>query len=224
MPEILVFARALLLGLALAEIFRIAYLSGNGITAYVYPLTPALSIVVSGVVFALLVWYAVSRGLFKDMARLIRSQRVDLLFAVLLGIWANDILSLSTQQFHDHVAKANPLWALLLAAFFLVMMVSSLTRPLLAKRKAHPNQMFFLTDGEIQDACDDVLAAQQQSLHFAQTVLASNSSSGLIYGVDAPWGTGKTSFINLASNYWQLNAADEVVVFRFEPNGVRLDS
>lgn len=217
MPEILVFLKALVLGLGLAEIFRIAYIGGDGVTSYLKKCDPVFVLMISGLVFALLAWYAVSRRLVKDIELVIRSQRIDLLLSVFLGVWASYILSPVTQKFHEQVGKASPLWALLIAAFLLVMIVSSLSRALLARRMVRPYQMFFLNDGEIQDACDDVLANQEQAIQFAQTVLASGSNNGLVYGIDAPWGTGKSSFINLASNYWRLNATSDVIIFRFEP-------
>lgn len=217
MPEILVFARVLVLGFALAEIFRVAYIGGSGLAGLADRFDPVLRFAVAAIVFAMLAWYALSREVVISVTRLGRSRRVDLLLTALLGIWANGILSSFTQKFHEHVGKTNPLWALLLAAFLLIVIVSALTRALLARRKGGAYQMYFLTDDEIQDAAHDVLTNQEQATHFAQTVLASGSNGGLVYGIDGPWGTGKTSFINLASNYWRLKSASEVIVFRFEP-------
>jgi len=217
MPEILVFARTLVLGFTLTEVFRIAHIGGVGIAAHVEHFDPNLRVAVVASVFALLVTYAVSRGVAGNAVRLWRSQRVDLLLSVLLGIWTNDILLPFTQTFHEHVGKANPLWAMLVAAFLFLMIGSSLVRALLAQRKVEMHQLYFLTDDEIRNTDEDVLANQEQATHFAQIVLESGANSGLVYGIDGPWGTGKTSFINLADNYWQLHASSKVIVFRFEP-------
>ena len=217
MPELLVFMRALVLGFALAEIFRITYIGGCGLAAKLVHFDPVLRIVAVAIFFVLLAWYAISRGGVGTVERFVRSLRFDLLISSLLGVWANDILSSHTQNFHEHISKANPLWTLLIAALLLLMIVSSLTRALIARRKRDAFQLYFLTDNEIKTAADDALNNQEQATHFAQTVLASGSNSGLVYGIDGPWGTGKTSFINLASNYWRLKAASEVIVFRFEP-------
>lgn len=217
MPEILVFARTLALGFILTEAFRIAYIGSGGIAAQMAHFDLILRFAVVVIVFALLVTYAVSRGLSGSVVRLWRSNRVDLLLSVLLGIWANEILLPFTQTFHEHVVKANPLWTLLVGAFLLLMIASSLIRALLARRKGKTHQLYFLTDDEIQNPADDILANLEQAIHFAQIVLESGSNSGLVYGIDAPWGAGKTSFINLANNYWQKNSSSEVIVFRFEP-------
>ena len=38
----------------------------------------------------------------------------------------------------------------------------------------------------------------------------------MVFGIDGPWGVGKTSFINLAERYWEC-ADDRVIICRFEP-------
>ena len=217
MPEILVFARALALGFGLAEAFRVAHIGGVGLVALVDRFDPTLRLLVVLIAFTLLVAYALSRGAAGNSIRLFRSRRVDLLLSVLLGIWANDILLPFTQIFHEQVEKANPLGVLLTAIFFLLMIASSLIRALFARRKGVTHQLYFLTDDEIQNTADDVLSNQEQATHFAQIVLESGANSGLVYGIDAPWGTGKTSFINLADDYWRRHAGEEVIVFKFEP-------
>lgn len=216
MPELLIFIRALALGFALAEIFHVTYIGGNGLSVQLESCHPYLRLTVTGIVFATLIWYAVSRKIGESASRLKRSRRVDLLLSVLLGIWSNHILSSSLQPFHEQVGRINPFWTLLLAGFLLLMIISSLTRALFARNRDTP-QLYFLTDDEIKDPTDDVLANREQATRFAQIVLESGSNSGIVYGIDGPWGTGKTSFINLASNYWRLKANSEVIFFRFEP-------
>ena len=127
MPELLVFMRALVLGFALAEIFRITYIGGCGLAAKLVHFDPVLRIVAVAIFFVLLAWYAISRGGVGTVERFVRSLRFDLLISSLLGVWANDILSSHTQNFHEHISKANPLWTLLIAALLLLMIVSSLT-------------------------------------------------------------------------------------------------
>jgi hypothetical protein len=76
--------------------------------------------------------------------------------------------------------------------------------------------LYFIADEEIRDEGEDLLASETQAKSFAETVLASSAHSGLVFGVDGPWGVGKTSFINLAERYW-ADAVDKVIVCRFEP-------
>ncbi len=53
-------------------------------------------------------------------------------------------------------------------------------------------------DHPIQDAKDDVLQRSRMAKSFARRVLVLPASQGLVVGVFGPWGSGKTSFINLA--------------------------
>ena len=46
--------------------------------------------------------------------------------------------------------------------------------------------------------------------------MASNAHLGLVFGIDGPWGVGKTSFINLAARHWEKHPK-EFIVCRFEP-------
>ena len=73
MPELLVFIRALVIGFALAEISRVAYLGGSGLSVFVDQVNLGLCIVVTVIVLALLAWYAVSRGVVRNIEQLWRS-------------------------------------------------------------------------------------------------------------------------------------------------------
>ena len=53
-------------------------------------------------------------------------------------------------------------------------------------------------DNPIENACDDVLSRAEVVESFAQHVLALDASDGAVVGVFGPWGSGKTSFLNLA--------------------------
>jgi len=217
MPELPVFVRALVFGFLLAEIFRLAYIGGTGVATQADGFDPSIRLVFAAIVLATVIWYAVSRELVGDLHRLRRSRRIDLLLSILLGGWANILLTPTMQPFHLRVGEVNSLWTLLLTFFLLLMIVSSLIRASLARRNENTYQLYFLTDDEIKKPIDDALANQEQATQFAQVVLERGSNTGLVFGLDGAWGTGKTSFINLASNYWQLNASNDVIVFRFEP-------
>ena len=53
-------------------------------------------------------------------------------------------------------------------------------------------------DNPIQHTEDDVLERAGVADAFAQQVLALDTSAGNTVGVFGPWGSGKTSFVNLA--------------------------
>ncbi|MBU6951322.1 KAP family NTPase [Hahella sp. HN01] len=102
----------------------------------------------------------------------------------------------------------------------LLFLCTILLTPLVQRRQQGPNtappQLRFLADEEVDNNKEDLLASDEQVKSFADTVLESKAHSGLTFGVDGPWGVGKTSFINLAQHYWE-KAKDKVIVCRFEP-------
>lgn len=69
-------------------------------------------------------------------------------------------------------------------------------------------------DNPIKIPKDDVLGRNANAQNFAQHVLAFDSTEGVVVGVLGPWGSGKTSFINLARNEFEQA---EVPILDFNP-------
>lgn len=80
-----------------------------------------------------------------------------------------------------------------------------------------PPPLYFVSDAEISDPAHDVLDVAKQANDFAKTVLLSIEQEGMVFGIDGPWGVGKTSFLNIATKHWAKVASDKVIVFKFEP-------
>ena len=58
-------------------------------------------------------------------------------------------------------------------------------------------------DNPIRKPEDDVLGRSKVARSFAEQVLSLDASQGVVVGVLGPWGSGKTSFVNLARAYWK---------------------
>ena len=63
--------------------------------------------------------------------------------------------------------------------------------------------MSVVGDNPIQKPEDDVLGRTKSARSFAGQVLSMDASQGVVVGVLGPWGSGKTSFVNLARAYWK---------------------
>ena len=68
-------------------------------------------------------------------------------------------------------------------------------------------------DNPIRDPAADVLGRAGEARKFARRVLELDASEGAVVGVFGPWGSGKTSFLNLAKAEWN----EEVPVIDFNP-------
>ena len=69
-------------------------------------------------------------------------------------------------------------------------------------------------DNPIKNPEDDVIGRVAIAREFAQNVLELDTSEGVVVGVLGPWGSGKTSFINLARN--EFEKAD-ITIIDFNP-------
>ena len=69
-------------------------------------------------------------------------------------------------------------------------------------------------DNPIKDPNDDVLGRKKSAQNFANLVLQLDASEGAVVGVIGPWGSGKTSFINMAQTHWRQN---NIKVLNFNP-------
>lgn len=84
--------------------------------------------------------------------------------------------------------------------------------------------MNIATDNPIRKPEDDVLGRAKVARSFAEQVLSLDVSEGVVVGVLGPWGSGKTSFVNLARahlesvgiaildfNPWMFSGAEQLV-------------
>ena len=83
-------------------------------------------------------------------------------------------------------------------------------------------------DKPIEDAAEDTLGRGPQAASFVRQVLSLDASDGVVIGVMGPWGSGKTSFVNLARqeleksgcsvltfNPWMFSGTDQLVASFF---------
>jgi len=215
MPELLVFARMLFIGFVGAEVARIFFLLGTSFAQQLVDASLCLKAmgVLTGLGICLL--YAVKRNAHWAAMHIVRSYRIDLLVGVVIGVWSNKLASPWLAKIHAAFKSADPQWAPAILLLFCFILLS----PFLQKRsssKKQTSKLYLIADEEIEDKKDDLLTNGVQAKSFAETVLASGSHPGLVFGVDGSWGVGKTSFINLVERYWE-DAADKVLVCRFEP-------
>src|SRR5690554_5975810 len=111
MPELLVFARLFVVGFVIAETFRSSfYLSAS----FAQEMNDA-AIWAKGIgmfaVMGLCLIYMIKRGAFMVAARMGRSYRLDLLIAVGIGVWSNELASPWLSKLHVALLSADPHWA-----------------------------------------------------------------------------------------------------------------
>lgn len=216
MPELPVFGRLFATGFIGAEVWRSAFYAGTSFSRTVSDVAPWAKVGAVFVITALCIAYAVKRGADVTAVRMARSGRFDLLIAVGAGVWVNNLAAPFFAKGHAILKSADPHWAPMLLVLFCAVLASPLVRQVFPRAKRTIPQLYFITDEEIGDEKDDLFASETQAKSFAEAVLESGAHEGLVFGIDGPWGVGKTSFINLAARHW-AEAEDRVIVCRFEP-------
>lgn len=216
MPELLVFTKSLVTGFVGAEVWRTTFYLGATFAQTLSDVV--LWAKVAGILAGLLLClaYAAKRGACVAAVRIGRSFRLDLLFAIGIGIWTNALASPWLDTAHSAFKNADAHWAPAVLLLLCTVLSSPLVQQYRPRRKRTAPQLYFIADEEIGDEVEDLLSCDAQAKSFADTVLASGAHPGMVFGVDGPWGIGKTSFINLAERYWE-GAEDRVIVCRFEP-------
>ena len=100
MPELLVFAKMFVVGLVGAEVSRAAYYLG---TPFAFAVDHLEIWVIGSAALAVLapcLAYALNRGAHAAAVRMSRSFRLDLLIAVCLGAWSNELTMPWLSKFH----------------------------------------------------------------------------------------------------------------------------
>ena len=74
----------------------------------------------------------------------------------------------------------------------------------------------FLDDQELFDPDADELGFRDDAIRFATDVLNDGSDNPIVFGLDAPWGSGKSSYLNLCKKLvWEKEKGS--IVFEFKP-------
>lgn len=181
------------------------------------------TLVICGVYLVTLLTYAYCRGSFIRLKSVVKSGRLDLLIMIALGIlFSVSCSGLGAEQYKIFAARIKPLTLTLLICMPLVvstlMLVRAACAAIVSRRRLGDNALSFFFGDEEKDTQDqDLLGMSDTAVRFADRVLNGNSPKSLVFGIDAPWGIGKSSFVNFCSEYWSRKYKDKVIVYRFEP-------
>jgi len=91
------------------------------------------------------------------------------------------------------------------------------------KRKIHKSK--FLSDhvDSNKPVNEDILDVRKKAENFAEQVIDNFSSESLVFGIDAPWGSGKTTFLRFSRNVWEKHG-NGVLIFDFNPQSFDINT
>lgn len=149
MPEILVFAKPLVIGFIVAEIWRVAFYLGTNFAPILSDVPPL--IMIGGILFVVLLCltYGYKRGAHTSTIRVSKSFRLDLLLAIGTGIWINVMVSPWLAKPHEALKNADPYWAPAILLMLCTMLLSPLIQDFWARSKKIPRHQYFISDEAI---------------------------------------------------------------------------
>lgn len=178
----------------------------------------AEALIVCGCGLVLVIAYLEIRNCRAEIVKISQSYRADILVMLLLGV----LISISfggvgSSRYQLLVDLLRPSQLLLLLMVPLVIGLLLVFRALVLKftQKADRGPPFFISDVEQKTANDDLLNFSEDAARFAERVLNGGAPDSIVFGIDAPWGIGKSTFVNLCIEYWENKHRASIIVYRF---------
>lgn len=209
--ELVVLLKPFVVGFILAEILLAAAMSTSLYISHLGDLAPWYRFTAAALTLGLCIYYFYLRDGHKTVIKMVNSNRLDLLATFILGVLAQTKIYQTTEKLHLDVFIVAANWVPLIYPMLLFILLSPILQHIRAKKHTTVQSSFFLSDKEIKSEHEDLLGIKEQAVRFAHSVMQSAD----VFGLDGPWGAGKTSFINIAESVWQKNS--KFLVCRFEP-------
>ncbi len=180
---------------------------------------------VIGLISAVFYFYAF--GFLAHVLLIVKSRRVDVVLIFMAGATAavtlggigynfllSALTSISTLQYLVLLGIPPSIGFALLCQ-----------RVMSTKRKLHEYEdQFFLDDLELRSRESDLLGFSEKANRFAARVLNLGSSKSMVFGIDAPWGTGKSTFVNFCVESWSDGFDVKTIVYTFSPLQIQNES
>lgn len=214
--------QAVIFGFAMGELWFLSQAIASPFHNYIQSSNqPGMAFLASAIVGIVVLFYFVVRGGIDDIRKLLSCNRIDLFELIILvglGLTISVIEGgVGTSKYQEYVGKIQANQLMLLGAIPLIIGLIFIMRIFTTQTNRNESVPFFINDQPIKVISDDLLGTSENAARFAERVLNGGSSDSLVFGIDAPWGIGKSSFINFCCEHWKSTANSKTIVCRFEP-------
>jgi hypothetical protein len=217
--EITLLVQATILGFLIGELWYFGQAIGFAIIPHIQtPSRQGISLIVCALTAIIAIAYFYVRNGISEIPRLWRSRRIDLLALVALGNAISTIVGgAGTSKYKEYVGKVDVNQLILLCSIPVAIALLLVLKFALKEARSDNSTPFFINDQDIKAKDQDLLGLSENASRFAERVLNDGSADSLVFGIDSPWGIGKTSFLNFCCEYWKDDAKAKPIVHRFEP-------
>lgn len=218
--------KAGLVGFLIAEAWQLSQIIGTSIGAWIIRQDTAWAsfpvfCILCFLIAATLLTYAAWRDSHGYAIKLMASQRIDLLLATLIGAAIPSVFAVPGSKLMAKFATSTPASQLLFvsaipvaAMFFIVVHLAFVKRRL---GQSESSMSFFVNDAELRTADEDLLDLREAADRFADRLLNGGSADSIVFGMDAPWGIGKSTFLNFCVERLENSQGKNVIICRFNP-------
>lgn len=213
--------KGVIVGFLIGESWYLSQVIANPIICGIEKLySPLAILILSAGAMVLVVVYLYSRNSHRHLLKLVLSYRADILIAVMLGLALSvSFAGLGSAKYSQLVSALSLPQLLIMLSLPPTLALLLVMRALAAclARDTEKEPPFFISDVELKSKDDDLLGLSEPAERFAERVFNGGSSDSIVFGIDAPWGIGKSTFVNFCCEYWELKHKDHVIVYRFNP-------
>lgn len=154
----------------------------------------------------------------RYLSNLKKSKREYTLVPILVGIIT--IIFIHAGYFIDLYKYISKHFSFDYFIYFIVWVsffVSILLRLENKKVKDVDKEIFFLSDNPIEKEVEDKLGFREDARVYAKNVFdKTNKDNSMVFGLNSPWGSGKSSYINLCRDFWERQEP-KPIIFNFQP-------
>lgn len=175
---------------------------------------------IGAVYLTIIVYILYIKKVWRKIHLILKSRRWDLLIVFSFGIVSTLLIDgLSIGFFNKWISAISLNNVIILILLPIVFSIASIIKKIqldVTRKKIYRDSLF-LSDREGQNKGEDAFGFQEIANRFAERVYDQGSPESLVFGVDAPWGTGKSTFINLCKEYWHEKYNNKMLVYTFDP-------
>jgi hypothetical protein len=215
--------KALLVGLLFGESYYFSKTVYSNLKEYIDKGNHECLAIWLGIVFSLIAlgYLFVRKDIWKEeITKISRSFRLDIGIIFLAGLFASiSVHGIGTKFYQSTVPKLDPILVFFILILPILIGVALTIRALqINLSKKEEKKPFFISDIEGDDREKDHLGYVGLATKFADRVCNGDSKESMVFGIDAPWGIGKSTFINYCIKTWEEKKyADKIAVYKFSP-------
>jgi len=209
--------KIIIFGILLVEAWRLSQMVAFKINPYITShINEYYVLAIGGVLFVLLVVYLFVGFLWKALA----SKRADILISLCFGIGINVVWGgFFINWYSKIIASLNVPQLLIILSIPFVLCVLLNGRFIFNKFfKKKQAESRFIPDIELKKGGEDLLNFREKANSFAEYVFNNGAPESFVFGIDAPWGIGKSTFTNFCIEHWEdKELKNKVIVYKFSP-------